>query len=126
MDILQRGCSPAPQAYLQPQADSLLCPRGLSDCWQQTPHPQWDPLGSAEEGHVLPGFLTAKDPTHLGVEGSQAQAANWSEEERGHCNLDEESGHHAELVQPDGQMVGKPGGGRGQALSLEVVGEGCG
>lgn len=37
-------------------------------------------------------------PTHLGVEGSQAQAASRGEEQRGHRDLDEEGGHHAEPV----------------------------
>lgn len=100
---------------------------GPFSCWQQTPHPPWDLLGSAEKGHVLPDVLPVflMDPTHLGVEGSQAQTTDGSEEQRRHCNLNEESGHHAELVQPDGQVVGKPGSRRGQALCLIVVGEGC-
>lgn len=67
----------------------------------------------------------AQVPTHLAVEGGQAQTASWGEEQGGHRDLNEEGGHHAQPVQPDGQVVGKPGGGRGQALRLVVVGEGC-
>lgn len=73
-----------------------------------------------------PSFLRAEAPTNLGVESGQAQAAHRGEEERGHCDLDEERGHHGESVQPDGQVVGEPGGGGGQALCFVVVGEGCG
>lgn len=89
------------------------------------PYPQWDPVGSAEEGHSQPAFLVVKAPTHLEAEGSQAQATNRGKEQRWHCDLNEERGNHAEFVQPDRQVVSKPGSGRGQALRLVMVGEGC-
>lgn len=63
--------------------------------------------------------------THLCIEGGQPQAANRSKEQGGYCDLDEEGGHHTEFVQPDWQVVGKPGSWRGQALCLIVVGESC-
>lgn len=60
---------------------------------------------------------------HLGVEGGQAQAANGGEEQRRDRDLDDEGAHRAEPVQPDGQVVGEPGGRCRDALCLIVVGE---
>lgn len=92
---------------------------------QQHPHHLATP-GAAHSATGLTGQWKATlSSTHLSIEGSQSQAANGGKEQRGHSNLDEEGGHHTELVQPDWQVVGKPGSRGGQALCLIVVGESC-
>lgn len=59
-------------------------------------YPPHLPLAMLKDAPILSIFLA-----HLGVEGSQAQAPNGSEEQKGHCDLYEEGDHYAELVQPD-------------------------
>jgi len=65
-------------------------------------------------------------PTHLAVEGEEPEAADGREEEEWDGDLDDVGGHHAELLEPDGQLVGEPGARRGDALGLIVIGESWG
>lgn len=65
-------------------------------------------------------------PTHLAVEGEEPEAADGREEEERDGDLNDVGGHHAELLEPDGQLVGEPGGRRGDALGLIVIGESWG
>lgn len=73
-----------------------------------------------------PGAPRPSWTTHLAVEGEEAEAADGREEEGRHGDLDDVGGHDAELLEPDGQLVGVPGSWRGDALRLVVVGQGCG
>lgn len=108
---LGENASSAP-ADLSPTSSSeaVLCPTGTPsyleltwplptrppDCRRQRPSPQQDPRVVQKANSRL--FPDGGWPTHLGVEGSQTQAASRGEEQRGHRDLDEEGGHHAEPV----------------------------
>ena len=46
------------------------------------------------------------------------------EEEEGHPDFDDVGAHDTEFVHPEGEVVGEPGQGRGDALGLVVDGQG--
>lgn len=81
--------------------------------------------GGGSSLHAAPPPVSQRPP-HLAVEGEEPEAADGGEEEQRDGNLDDVGGHHAELLEPHGQLVGEPGGRRGDALRLVVVGESWG